>query len=87
MKFLPTSHLLLFTTPICHIASGFLPKDTAAHHCKHVLEVLAEALVEAKLSPQDLDAIAYTKGNVSILHSIHYLHLLGQFYDEVSAMD
>lgn len=41
---------------------GFVPHDTAKHHQAHVLEVLNQALSEADVSPQDIDAIAYTKG-------------------------
>lgn len=41
---------------------GFLPKDTAAHHREHVLDVLQEALDEAKLKASDIDVICYTKG-------------------------
>lgn len=42
---------------------GFLPRDTAVHHQKVILEVLSEALKEAgNLKPSDIDAIAYTKG-------------------------
>eukprot|EP00095_Tigriopus_kingsejongensis_P003465 maker-scaffold13_size735724-snap-gene-6.21 protein:Tk03465 transcript:maker-scaffold13_size735724-snap-gene-6.21-mRNA-1 annotation:"probable o-sialoglycoprotein endopeptidase" len=41
---------------------GFLPRETALHHQGVVLTVLREALDEAQLKPQDIDAIAYTKG-------------------------
>ena len=41
---------------------GFLPRDTAQHHQKCVLIVLKEALEEAKVTKEDIDAIAYTKG-------------------------
>uniref|UniRef100_A0A8D8PSL8 N(6)-L-threonylcarbamoyladenine synthase n=1 Tax=Cacopsylla melanoneura TaxID=428564 RepID=A0A8D8PSL8_9HEMI len=41
---------------------GFLPRETAQHHKSKVLEVLKEALAEAKLSRDDIDVICYTKG-------------------------
>ncbi|XP_070622934.1 tRNA N6-adenosine threonylcarbamoyltransferase [Erythrolamprus reginae] len=41
---------------------GFLPSDTARHHRSCVLTVLREALEEAGLKPQDIDAVAFTKG-------------------------
>ncbi|KAK7115051.1 probable tRNA N6-adenosine threonylcarbamoyltransferase [Littorina saxatilis] len=41
---------------------GFLPKDTARHHREHALSVLQQALDEAKIKPQDIDVICYTKG-------------------------
>ncbi|XP_069113978.1 tRNA N6-adenosine threonylcarbamoyltransferase-like [Argopecten irradians] len=41
---------------------GFLPKDTAIHHRKHILDVLRQALTEANLEPKDLDVVCYTKG-------------------------
>jgi len=41
---------------------GFLPRDTARHHRQNVLTVLREALDEAGVRPEQIDAIAYTKG-------------------------
>jgi len=41
---------------------GFLPRDTAKHHRENVLVVLKEALDEANLTPDKIDAVAYTKG-------------------------
>jgi len=42
--------------------AGFQPRETAIHHRKVVLEVVGQALVEASLTPADIDAVAYTKG-------------------------
>jgi N6-L-threonylcarbamoyladenine synthase len=41
---------------------GFLPKDTAAHHRAHILDLTKKALKNAKLRPDQLDCICYTKG-------------------------
>ena len=41
---------------------GFLPRDTAIHHRKHVLDVLRRALDEAGIKPDDLDCVCFTKG-------------------------
>jgi len=41
---------------------GFLPRDTAKHHRDNVLTVLREALEEANITPDRIDAVAYTKG-------------------------
>ena len=41
---------------------GFLPRDTAIHHRKHVLEVLRHSLDEAGLEPKDIDCVCFTKG-------------------------
>ncbi|KAK5939953.1 putative tRNA threonylcarbamoyladenosine biosynthesis protein kae1 [Knufia obscura] len=41
---------------------GFLPKDTALHHRRHVTDLVRRSLVEAKLSIDDVDCICYTKG-------------------------
>ncbi|XP_076034729.1 putative tRNA N6-adenosine threonylcarbamoyltransferase Tcs3 [Oratosquilla oratoria] len=41
---------------------GFVPHDTARHHQNHVLEVLHQALAEADVTAQDVDAICYTMG-------------------------
>ena len=49
------------------ILQGFLPKETAEHHRGVILEVLAEALEEAKLSLADVDAIAFTKVGVIVI--------------------
>ena len=40
---------------------GFLPRDTAQHHRDNVLIVLREALDEANITPDKIDAVAYTK--------------------------
>ena len=42
--------------------TGFLPRETAEHHRAYILELTHKALEEAKLTPQDLSALAYTKG-------------------------
>lgn len=41
---------------------GFLPRDTARHHAQHMFPLIYKALTEAKLTVNDIDAIAYTKG-------------------------
>ena len=41
---------------------GFLPRDTAAHHRRHVLEVLRSALDEAGVTPAEIDCVCFTKG-------------------------
>jgi N6-L-threonylcarbamoyladenine synthase len=41
---------------------GFMPSETAKHHKKHVLGVTKQALEEANLAPDEIDAICYTKG-------------------------
>ena len=42
---------------------GFLPRDTAKHHQKHLLDVLRRAIEEAGVNPeQDIDCVCYTKG-------------------------
>jgi len=42
--------------------SGFLPKETAAHHRQHILPLVKEALEIAKITPHEIDCLAYTKG-------------------------
>ena len=42
-----------------HIEPG--DRDTAKHHREHVLVVLREALDEAGITPDKIDAVAYTK--------------------------
>ena len=42
--------------------SGFLPSQTAKHHQANVLAVLRQALDEAGVKAEQIDAIAYTKG-------------------------
>ncbi|GMH37576.1 hypothetical protein BSKO_05449 [Bryopsis sp. KO-2023] len=48
-----------FVTPP---GEGFQPRQTAAHHKIHILDVVAEALQIANIKPSDVDCIAYTKG-------------------------
>lgn len=42
--------------------SGFLPKETAEHHRSHILDLIDEALIEAKIKLSDIGLITYTKG-------------------------
>ena len=44
------------------VGQGFLPRETAEHHRSVVLEVLKEALEQANMTQDDIDAIAFTKG-------------------------
>lgn len=41
---------------------GFLPRDTAKHHQKNILDLLDKALKEASIKPHDIDVVCYTKG-------------------------
>jgi len=41
---------------------GFLPRDTAIHHQTFILEVTKQALAAAKIKPEDLSCLCYTKG-------------------------
>ncbi|KAL8805910.1 MAG: hypothetical protein Q9182_001691 [Xanthomendoza sp. 2 TL-2023] len=41
---------------------GFLPKDTAKHHRAWVIRLVKQALIEAKVSVDDVHCICYTKG-------------------------
>ena len=40
---------------------GFLPNETAKHHKAHILGLTKKAIEEAKIRPDDLDAICFTK--------------------------
>ncbi|XP_057373499.1 probable tRNA N6-adenosine threonylcarbamoyltransferase [Daphnia carinata] len=41
---------------------GFKPVDTANHHQLNIVLLLKEALDEAKIDPQEIDVVCYTKG-------------------------
>lgn len=41
---------------------GFLPRETAQHHLQHVLPLVKSALEGAKITPNDIDCLCYTKG-------------------------
>lgn len=41
---------------------GFLPKDTAQHHRAWVVKLVKQALIEARISVDEVDCICYTKG-------------------------
>lgn len=42
--------------------TGFLPRDTAAHHRAHLVSLVGAALAAAALSPADVDCICFTQG-------------------------
>ncbi|KAK2601930.1 putative tRNA threonylcarbamoyladenosine biosynthesis protein kae1 [Conoideocrella luteorostrata] len=42
--------------------TGFLPKDTAAHHRAHFAQLARSAIAAAKITPQDVDCICFTQG-------------------------
>ena len=42
--------------------TGFLPKDTAAHHRRWVVRLVKQAMKQANVSLADIDCICYTKG-------------------------
>lgn len=42
--------------------SGFLPKDTAAHHRRWVVRLVKQAIKQAGISIEDIDCICFTKG-------------------------
>ncbi|EKX49692.1 hypothetical protein GUITHDRAFT_157393 [Guillardia theta CCMP2712] len=48
-----------FVTPP---GTGFLPKETAEHHRKYVVQLVQQAIREASIKPDELDCICYTKG-------------------------
>ncbi|URE46676.1 WD domain, G-beta repeat [Musa troglodytarum] len=48
-----------YITPPCH---GFLPRETAHHHLRHLLPLLRSALSDAGITPADVDCLCYTKG-------------------------
>lgn len=41
---------------------GFLPRDTAWHHQRHIVALTRLALTQARIEPSDIDCIAFTKG-------------------------
>lgn len=50
------------TTYITPPGQGFLPRDTAKHHRENIIDILRRALKEAKITPQEIDCVCYTKG-------------------------
>lgn len=48
-----------FVPPTGH---GFLPRETALHHQKHVVQLTVRALKEAKVISKQITAIGFTKG-------------------------
>lgn len=42
--------------------TGFLPKDTAAHHRKHFASLARAALAAAGVRPADIDCVCFTQG-------------------------
>ncbi|KAH9329458.1 hypothetical protein KI387_001566, partial [Taxus chinensis] len=48
-----------YITPPGH---GFLPRETAVHHLKHILPLVQSALKEAKIEAHEIKCLCYTKG-------------------------
>ncbi len=42
--------------------TGFLPRETAWHHQRHIAALVKLALEEASMTPKDIDVICFTKG-------------------------
>ncbi|KAK4994373.1 putative tRNA threonylcarbamoyladenosine biosynthesis protein kae1 [Elasticomyces elasticus] len=42
--------------------SGFLPKDTAAHHRRWVVRLVKQAMKQADVRVEDIDCVCFTKG-------------------------
>lgn len=42
--------------------TGFLPKDTAAHHRRWVVRLVKQAMKQARVTLDEIDCICYTKG-------------------------
>lgn len=59
-----TGHILsnVRETFVPPVGQGFLPRETAEHHQRHVAPLIARAMKEAHISPTDLLCIGYTKG-------------------------
>jgi N6-L-threonylcarbamoyladenine synthase len=49
-------------TYITRPGQGFLPRETAWHHQKHIAALVKAALAEAGLTPRDIQLICFTKG-------------------------
>lgn len=49
-------------TFVAPTGEGFLPKETAAHHRKHVLGLIKDAFKEANLNRDEIDCICFTQG-------------------------
>jgi N6-L-threonylcarbamoyladenine synthase len=61
----PTSFQILSNprkTYVTPPGQGFLPRETAWHHQRHVTALIQCALQEAKLKPEDIDVVCFTKG-------------------------
>ncbi|KAK3716783.1 putative tRNA threonylcarbamoyladenosine biosynthesis protein kae1 [Vermiconidia calcicola] len=42
--------------------TGFLPKDTAAHHRRWIVRLVKQAMKQARVQVEDIDCVCYTKG-------------------------
>eukprot|EP01031_Cornospumella_fuschlensis_P031652 gene31652-38253_t len=49
-------------TYITPAGQGFLPRETAWHHQRHIVALVRLALTEAGVSPAQISCICYTKG-------------------------
>eukprot|EP00871_Galdieria_phlegrea_P001201 jgi/Galph1/2081/GphlegSOOS_G765.1 len=49
-------------TYISPAGEGFLPRETARHHQKHIVPLIAEALKESNIEPQQISCVCFTQG-------------------------
>ena len=49
-------------TYVTRPGQGFLPRETAWHHQRHVSALVRAALLEAGLTPKDIDVVCFTRG-------------------------
>lgn len=49
-------------TYITPAGQGFLPRETAWHHQNNVVALVRQALLDARIEPNDIDCISFTKG-------------------------
>ena len=61
-----------FITPA---GTGFLPRETAQHHQRMILPSIHRALTESHLTPAQIDALAFTKGNAKCMTKFHTLFI------------
>ncbi|MFH1106934.1 MAG: tRNA (adenosine(37)-N6)-threonylcarbamoyltransferase complex transferase subunit TsaD [Candidatus Micrarchaeota archaeon] len=63
------------------LREGFIPRKLADHHALHFRSVAVEALERAKISPRDLDGVAYSYGP-GLGHSLHVGHVAARAFSE-----
>lgn len=66
LRFTPPGNYTILSNPrktfVAPTGQGFLPRETSWHHQQHVTALVRQALNDARITPQEVGLICFTKG-------------------------